>query len=149
VVYGTVHLPHLNNTFLSLQYDAGGVVQVNPALTGLSYQHAEALLNLLGLWKNSTSSCPGDKRWKKRTDDCNLAQKYLLKYQQGTTDVDTIVDLVKSRGGWSIWFTVFCGEDAVLEKLITCFEGTASNCFDSNNHYAPIPRNLQNQNDPI
>lgn len=148
VILGEVHLPHLNNTFLSLQYDAGGVVRVNPALTGLSYQHAEALFNLLGLGKNSISSCPGDKRWKKRSDDWDLANKYLLKYNAGTVEIDTIIDLVKARGGWSIWFTVFRGKDDVLEKLIDCFEGTAARCFDAANHYEPIERN-PGQPDPV
>lgn len=149
VMIGDVHLPHLNNTFLSLRYDAGGVVEVNPLLKGLSYQHAEALWELVGLNKTAKTSSSGDTRWRKRTDDWNLANIYLLKYKSGHIDVDTLMDIVKGRGGWSIWYTVFRGEDAVLERLISDFEGTAKSCFDCNNHFAPIPRCPQNQNDPI
>lgn len=149
VILSDVHLPHLNNTFMSLVYDAGGVVQVNPSLSGLSYQHAEALWTLVGLNKTAKTSSSGDKRWLKRTRDWNLANRYLLKYKSGRIDIESLIDIVKGHGGWSIWYTVFRGEDAVLEKLISEFEGTAKSCFDSNNHFEPVPRNSQNLKDPI
>lgn len=149
VVLKECHLPHLNNTFLSLNYDMGGVVTVNPALTGLSKQHAENLLNLVGLNKGSVDSRNGDTRWKTRYQQWNLATKYLSKYQSGKSDVDTIIDLVKGYGCWSIWFTVFKGYDEVRKALIDEFPGTAKNCFDPHNHYEPVPRNPMNEDDPV
>lgn len=148
VVLGQVHLPHLNNTYLSLKYRAGGVVEANPELTGISYSHAEALLQLVGLDKTPVTSKSGDKRWLKRSDDWNLAVRFLDKYRRDEIDIDTIIELVKSRGGWSIWYTVFCDIDEVRKALLT-FPGTAKLCFDPKNHYNPIPRNPQNAIDPV
>ena len=148
VVLNEIHLPHLNNTFKSLVYDAGGVVKVNPNLTGLSLSNATNLLNLIRLDKGSKSSNPGDKRWVKRSEDWNLAEKYKVKYDNGKTDPGTIVDLVKARGGWSIWFTVFKGCDEVRKALIDEFPGTAKNCFDQSNGYEPVDRN-PGQPDPV
>lgn len=141
VVLLDVHLPHLNNTFLSLRYKKGGVVEVNPNLTGLSASHAHNLLSLVGLDKSPLTSKPGDKRWKKRSDDWDKAERYLKKYKCGQIDVDTIIDLIKACGGWSVWFTVFVGEDDVLARMIADFPGTSDTCFDSHNHFAPVPRN--------
>ena len=39
-------------------------------------------------------------------------------------DVDTIIDLAKSRGYWSVWYTVFEGYANVRQRLITDFPGT-------------------------
>ena len=148
VVLDEVHLPHRNNTFLSLEYKAGGVVNVNPALIGDSYRHAENLIHLVGLDKTPKTSCAGDLRWRKRSDDWKKAERYLEKYRTKKADVETIIDLVKTRGGWSIWFTVFEGEDEVRKALITEFRGTSAECFDAANHYKPIPRNV-GQADPV
>lgn len=146
VVLEECHLPHLNNTFKSLVYKAGGVVEVNSTLLGNALSHAENLLHLVGLHKSPATSCPGDRRWEKRRKDWDIACKYRTKYERGTADITTIVDLVRERGGWSIWFTVFEGIDEVRKALVQ-FPGTASECFDPENHYAPIDRN-PGKNDP-
>ena len=69
-----------------------------------------------------------------------MAERYKQKYLAGKAEISTIVDLVKNRGGWSIWFTVFKGYDEVRASLLD-FEGTAKMCFDPANHYEPIDRN--------
>lgn len=148
VILSDCHLPHLNNTFLSLEYAPGGVVSVNKSLKGISIVHAENLLNLVGLQKTPKTSLPSDKRWANRSKNWDLATKYYAKYKSGIADVDTIVDLVQARGGWSIWYTVFAGEDVVLKRLIDDFPGTCKSCFDPDNHYKPIERNPGNT-DPI
>lgn len=125
VILEECHLPHLNNTFLSLNYMQGGVVIVNPSLTGKSFLHAQCLLNLVGLDKSPKTSCPGDKRCEKRREDWKLACRYKQKYETGRIDIDIIVNLVQARGGWSIWFTVFKGHDEVRKALIDEFPGTA------------------------
>lgn len=140
VVFGECHLPHRNNTFKSLVYKAGGVVEVNPLLTGDAYSHARNLLDLVGLGKSPATSCPGDTRYKKRTADWDLACKYRIKFDAGKIGIDTIVDIVKARGGWSIWFTVFCGCDNVRKALLD-LPGTAKQFFDAGNHYEPLDRN--------
>lgn len=149
VILTNCHLPYLNNTYKSLTYKPGGVVEVNSQLTGISYTHAQNLLSLIGLDKTPVTSCPGDTRCKKRSKDWDLAKKYKNKYIKGDTNLDTIIDLVENRGGWSIWFTVFSGHDEVRKALIEEFPGTAIECFDANNHYEPVDRNPQNAIDPI
>lgn len=140
VVLDECHLPHLNNTYKSIVYKAGGVVEVNPMLTGNAYNHAKNLLDLVGLSKSPATSRPGDTRYKKRRIDWETALKFKEKYEAGRVDVDTIVKLVENRGGWSIWFTVFRGCDDVRKALLE-FPGTAKQCFDAANHYEPIDRN--------
>jgi len=140
VVLNECHLPHINNTFKSLVYKAGGVVEVNPLLTGDAYNHAKKLLELVRLDKSPATSCPGDTRCKKRRNDWDLASKYRAKFDAGKTSIDTIVDLVVAKGGWSIWFTVFSGCDDVRNALLN-FPGTARHCFDTANHYEPTDRN--------
>lgn len=149
VVYGSCHLPHLNNTFLSLCYKAGGVVEVNPSLNGKSADNARALLELVGLNKGPKDSSAKDYRWKIRLEKWNLANIYLKKYLAGAVDAHTIVDLVKGHGCWSIWFTVFKGHDEVRKALIEEFPGTAASCFDAENHFEPICRNPQDAEDPV
>ena len=126
----------------------GSVVIVNPALTGDSYRHAENLLSLVGLNKDIVSSTDADNRWMVRSVSWDLAKRYLLKYRAHEAGIDTIIDLVKARGSWSIWFTVFKGEDEVRKALIEQFPGTATDCFDAANHYEPVPRNV-GQTDPV
>lgn len=135
------HFPHKNNTFKSFVYKQGGVVEVNPALSGCARTNAEHLIELVRLDKTPKTSTKGDKRWRQRSDAWDLAQKYLVKFNNGSVDEGTIVELVKGRGNWSIWFTVFKGCDSVRKALIEGFAGTSSSCFDSQNHYEPIDRN--------
>lgn len=149
VVLGRCHLPHLNNTFLSLCYKAGGLVEVNPALQGFSAANARALLELVGLNKGPKTSSTKDRRWYIRSEVWNKAKRYLEKYGNGQVDVETIVDLVKGYGCWSIWFTVFKGHDEVRKALIEQFPGTEISCFDPDNHYEPVTRNPLNEIDPV
>lgn len=149
VVLGHCHLPHLNNTFLSLCYKEGGVVEVNPALKGISADNARELLLLVGLDKGPKDSKAKDTRWKTRFEKWNLASGYLKKYKKGIVDVDTVIDLAEASGCWSIWFTVFKGHDEVRKALIERFPGTAKECFDANNHYEPVNRNPDSESDPV
>lgn len=135
------HFPHLNNTYLSLRYAAGGVVTVNPHLQGLSRRKAEALLELVGLDKTPMTSKPGDTRWKKRQEAWTTAEIYKKKYEAGSIDLDCVIDYVRVAGFWSIWFTVFGGCDEVRRRLIEDFPGTSARCFDARNHYCPLERN--------
>lgn len=143
----TCHFPHRNNTFLSFRYLEGGVIIVNPDLSLLAQAHAKNLLELTGLDKGPKQSSPTDNRWKIRFENWVHANRYLKKYENGETQLDSIIDLVKAEGGWSIWFTVFKGKDEVREALIKEFPGTSAKCFDSKNHYEPVNRN-PNKVDP-
>lgn len=142
VILNDVHLPHKNNTYLSLNYLSGGVVTVNPKLTGVSRVHAENLWRLVGFDKTPKQARPGDTRWRKRFEDWNTAEEFLQMYNAGQVSVDVVIQIAQSRGGWSIWFSVFKGVDEVLKALIDQFPGTAKDCFDAADHYKPLPRNV-------
>ena len=69
-----------------------------------------------------------------------LSVELIPKFDAGKIGLDVILDLLENRGGWSIWFTVFCGCDDVRNALLD-FPGTARQCFDAANHYEPLDRN--------
>ena len=151
VVLADVHLPHRNNTFKSLVYKEGGVVIVNPALTSPAKEHAENLIKLVEL--DFEPDVPKDGgRNQKRRDTWDKAIKWHENYQEGKIDADSVIDYVKSKGGWSIWFTVFNNhdtrDDEVRRRLIKDFPGTAEKCFDEDNHYEPLDRN-PGKTDPV
>lgn len=139
------HFPHLNNTYLSLKYDKGGVVIVNPELEGKSYQKALRLLNLVGLDKSPADSSQQDKRWQYRIKEWDFAERYKDRYENGKCDLDCLIDYIKVSGCWSIWYTVFSEHDEVKKRMISDFPGTAIECFDSENHYYPVARNPGNE----
>lgn len=142
------HFPNLNNTFLSLRYDRGGVVTVNPELKGKSCHKALRLLKLVGLDKTPITSSQQDKRWLYRIKEWDFAERYKDRYEKGKCDLDCLIEYIKVSGCWSIWFTVFSDHDEVKERLISDFPGTASECFDADNHYNPIERN-PGTDDPV
>jgi hypothetical protein len=138
------YLPHLNNTFLAFQYREGGLIVVNPKLTQAQQLKAMGTLDLLGLNKYPGNPqynrlSPRDKRWQERKTAWDLAQKYFDHYKNAEVDADTIVDLARSRGFFSIWYTLFIEETDVLERLIHNFKGTALSCFPAPN-FNPTPR---------
>lgn len=136
-----VVLPHLNNTFLAFEILEGGAIAVNPSLPGPTQQKVNALIDLVGLDRE-----PGhpryshkDKRWEERFKAYNLAMRYLDKYETGAADTETIVDLASQNGFWSVWMTVFAGQQAVRRALINGFPGTCNTCFDT--QCIPLNRN--------
>lgn len=151
VIPADMHLPHLNNTFLSFRYMTGGVIIVNPMLSGLSRTHAEATYKLLGLGKYGKNCNPEgkDKRWQKRLETWNTATEVLKDYEKGECKVSHIIKMAQSDGHWSIWFTIFEKHPEVRGRLISDFPDTASQCFDASNGFAPLPRNPQNNGDPV
>lgn len=138
-----IHLPHQNNTLLSIQYTTGGMVRIHPNLEkdSLEYTKAQKLIDLVGLDKRPGHEKykPNDRRWNRRYEAWDLATKYLQKWEDKTTDVVTIMYLAKGYGFFSVWFSVFENHPEIRKALVNAFSGTATNCFDSN--YQPIPRN--------
>lgn len=146
------HFPHRNNTFLSLVYDCGGRVLVNSQLSGDAKKHAEKLLELVELRRYPHSPykpSPRDFRWRNRYEAWNIAVRCKLLLDNGNISLHDIIKMARRTGFWSVWFTVFKGYDNVRWHLIEGFPGTCKSCFDSSNHYEPVPRNPQNTNDPV
>lgn len=127
-----IHLPHLNNTFLSFEIKAGGLLQVCSALNPPEKEKAEKLSWLVGIERR-----PGhpqysrkDDRWQNRYEAWNKATKYLRKYEQGC-ELEVVVDLAIECGFFSVWMTVFAAHPEVRQALINRFPGTAKACFDA------------------
>ena len=146
VVLDNVHLPHRNNTYLSLCYKPAGVVTVNPNLAEPSRSHAQALIDLVGLDKGDSET---DYRCTVRRHTWEKAQRLRKLYEKGDFTLDALIAYIKECHCWSIWFTVFRGHDEVRKALIEEFPGTCATCFDSKNHYDPIPRNTGKNDDVV
>ncbi len=137
VVLDEFHLPHLNNTFLSLEYREAGVVIVNPTLNEISKQHAENLIQLIGLNKPSSET---DYRCEVRRLTWDKAKTICEQYERGELLLDRLIAFIKEQPCWSIWYTVFRDHDEV-RRLMLEFPGTSKDCFDETDHYNPINRN--------
>lgn len=135
LIYQDIHLPHLNNTFMSLVYKEAGVVVVNPTLPPESKPKAQALIDLVRLGEPDSET---DFRCDVRRQMWNKAQMYLEKYEAGEYELHAMINDIKERSCWSIWFTVFKNHPEVRKELIDVFPGTAKDCFDPNNGYEPI-----------
>jgi hypothetical protein len=148
------HFPHLNNTILSFVYGEGGLVSINPQLSGDSIIHARNMLNLVGLDKypgnpRYEKHNPNDTRWKHRRITWEYAMKYLPIYEKGSLSAQQLVEFAIQRGYFSVWFSVFQNHPEVKKLLIDTFVGTSHNCFDTDNNYQPIARNPHSVNDKI
>jgi uncharacterized protein (TIGR02646 family) len=138
-----MYFPHLDNTYLALCYTKGGVVTVQPALSGTSeFDKADRLLRLVGLDKSPghPQHHPNDTRWKTRMERWEFIEGILAAYETNHASPDKIGKLAAVIGYFSIWYTLFAGHPEVLQALIAAFEGTAIDCFDGGNNYAPIAR---------
>jgi 5-methylcytosine-specific restriction endonuclease McrA len=146
---GSCHWPHQNNTLLDFVYQEDGRVKLNPELSGLSKIRAQKLYDLVQLGRAENEASPMDFRWQKRYETWKNATKARASYEAGKWSTDDVLEMAKLSGHWSIWFTVFEGNDAILSRLISDFTGTCQSCFDAGNHYKPIPRNPSNAEDPV
>jgi len=144
VKYDEIHLPHKNNTLLSLVYKEAGVVEVNPHIPPVSQTHAQELVNLLKLDQPDSET---DFRRDMRRKAWDRAMMYLKLYEAGEYELNAMIADIKERSCWSIWFTVFINHKDVRQALVEQFPGTSRECFNEN--YNPIPRHPEKQDDPI
>ncbi len=115
------HWPDKDNTYHDFVYTANGAVHLNPALKGEERKKAQRLYDLVKLGGPPTRM---DYRTRCRMEQWSKAELYKTKLDKGRADVDTIIDLAKSRGYWSVWYTVFEGYAEVRQRLIADFPGT-------------------------
>jgi len=138
--FNDIYLPDRNNTFLIFEILEGGLIKINKNLTEEQKTKTQNLVNLVGLdrkpgHKNFSSK---DERWKERKTTWELAERYKQKHIEGKADEETIIDLAKSIGFWTVWMTVFKEFEKIKQLLINNFKGTAQNCFQNTE---PINRN--------
>lgn len=139
-----VYLPDRDNTARAFQYGEEGLLAPHPALEPEQRDKAHRTLKLLGLDRTPANAAPAtDRRWLNRREAWNLAQRSLGRWQRRRGDQDireSIIDLAKSRGHWSIWMAVFEAEPEIRQALIDAFPGTCRSCFDANTRPVTLNR---------
>ena len=105
---------------------------LNPNLGEQEKEKARKLFDMLKLGAypgSETLPTPCDYRWMRRMETWTEAERLKNKIDAGTADVEEIVRMAKQTGYWSVWFTVFNGDEEVRRRLISDFPGTCSNLF--------------------
>ncbi|OEF86136.1 MULTISPECIES: HNH endonuclease [Vibrio] len=129
----SMYFPTVHNTFEIFTYNSSGQVKLNTTLLSDINEQTKAtnLIKLVGL-----DRVPGhrdlsdkDKRWEERMRTWELAERYLKKFIANKADEETIIDLAKIRGGWSIWMSVFENHPSIKTELINQFNGTQTKYF--------------------
>ena len=135
--------PDQDNTFRALTYSEGGIV--SPALEGALGEKATRTIKLMGLDKGpSNPDSMSDRRWLNRKTAWDLAQRSKANLECCDTPGmrDQIIISATGHGYWSIWMTVFSDDSDMKRRLIRAFPGTATDCFDPEEGYAPVPREV-------
>ncbi len=124
--YTNTILPHLHNTFFPFEYIESGYIKIKDIVTEPLRSCTHNLIKLVGLDRR-----PGtidyswkDSRWQERKQVWEISEKYKQKYIINNCDIETIVDLSKSYGFWSIWMNAFENFPEVQTELINSFVGT-------------------------
>lgn len=135
-------LPHQDDTFHAFIYSEGGIVKVNPALSGEEKKKADKLMDLVKLDKYPTNPKyppkPNqpfgfpirDRRYKVRSERWSTAKRKLVKYENGELSAEDIVEFALLRGMFSVWYTVFASHKEVLDLLVSSFPGTNPEYFE-------------------
>lgn len=129
-------LPHKDNTYELFDYLESGYIKPHPSLSEEKKKQAVALINLLRLDRvqyrkgyNTTVYSGNDTLWADRKKVWEIAQLFLIKYQNGNCDIETIKYLALPNGFWSIWMRAFETFPEVQKELINSFKGTRIEFF--------------------
>lgn len=131
--------PDEDNTFLAFTY-LDGYPRVNEAFLKNKgydvYQKAVLLFKGVCLDFQPQSVRDKDKRWQKRIDTLGQAERSWKAWQKiKDTEfredyLDTIIISAKNTGFFSVWMSVFKGDQEIKNALIDSFPGTSRDCFD-------------------
>jgi len=123
-----------------MEYLPGGIVRANPTLPTSLQDKAQAIIELTGIDKDPGT--PGmdrrptaaDQRWLRRQQVWKFAERCRqdLMTQDTTVVRGLIVANAVARGLFSIWWTVFLGDQDMRRRLREAFAGTDTGCFDTN-----------------
>jgi hypothetical protein len=125
---------------MAFTFNNVGNIIVKMGLNATQKIKAQSTIDLYGLDKVEDSYGGIDSRYQARLLAFSQAIEALQEYQKQEIKIDAIIRNAISTGFWSIWFMCFYQFDEVKERLIQDFK-VASECFDTNHQYLPIPRN--------
>jgi hypothetical protein len=74
-----------------------------------------------------------DHRWLRRTEAWALALRAQVRLAQQDTNIvrELIVEIALARGMFSIWWTVFAGDEDMRRRLRLAFRNTEIRCFNA------------------
>lgn len=129
--------PDADNTLRVFDY-TNGCITVHSALEVGIAAKAQALIDLCGLDKEPGHANPrkrassSDKRWKRRLEIWDLAQRDLqrLRNNDSIEVRELIIENALARGLFSIWMQVFTDDRDMRCRFIQAFTGTDQSCFD-------------------
>lgn len=128
------YLPDRDNTLAAFAYRPDGVVEPRQA----GDQMALATLELTGLEKavrqvfDENGRLVATDRISQRMEvwlTADRARSHFLAKPSAEL-LETILDLARSEGFFSVWMTVFADMPEMRHRLIDAFPGTAQTCFD-------------------
>lgn len=133
------HLWPDRDTARAFRYDESGRVEPVEGLPEDTQRRALLTRNMIGLDPRKPTEA-SLRRFKHRQDAWTIAtnSRERLRAHSSAALRDTIVDLARSRGYWSIWMTVFADDPDMRRRLIAGFRGTSAACFDPAT--APVAR---------
>jgi uncharacterized protein (TIGR02646 family) len=139
-------MPHKNNLLYFVNILQAGVIEIKENISEDDKRKTQNFIDLVGLDREPSHPklTPKDKRWRYRLEAYNIAERHLIKYEKTPpqTDIETIIDLAKNSGFFSIWFTVFDKFKEVKQVLINAFPNTDLASFDASDQYEPLRRDL-------
>lgn len=136
--------PDRDNTFRAFQYQYGiPNIQPRPNIRNRQRVYAQSIIDLCALNRVPGSPTPPtsrDVRWMYRREAWNKARRTLNHWRACPTDPmkETIADLARETGFFSVWMEVFAGEPEMRRKFIEVFPGTDGNSFDADTN--PVRR---------
>ncbi|SFD90432.1 hypothetical protein SAMN05518672_103786 [Chitinophaga sp. CF118] len=149
------YLPHTNNLLHFIEVLTGGIIQIKPEVTGIDRIRTKAFIDLIGLDRlpDHPEYSDKDDRWDNRLKVFDIAERQYKKYTEPvpSTNLDAIIELARTNGYFSVWYTVFNAFEEVKLALINgittsdglvlvAFPGTDSKSFDIDNHYSTLSR---------
>jgi hypothetical protein len=118
--------PDEEDTYSLIEYRESGAVVPRQGLVSLQAARAAALIRLVGLHKTAQTSPATDHRIFDRLEVFSIAKQAARDLAESDTSAmrRTIVNSAKGHGGYSIWCTVFGGDDDMQSRLAEAFVGT-------------------------
>ncbi len=139
--------PDSDNTMRALKYSRGGIVEVEPTLAATLQDKAQQTIELAGLDKIpghpqvNRRPTDSDRRWLRRQQIWQMAEgdRDRLLRNDSPEVRELIVENALGRGMFSIWWTVFAGDQDMRRRLRQAFLGTSAGCFDAAENLLPRP----------
>lgn len=131
---GSVMWPDEDDTFGALEYRPSGRVVPREALAAEAHERIKSTLELVGL-DREPDLMGADHRWLDRLELWRVAET--SREELLIRDTEQMRALIcrtaATRGGFSIWMTVFAHDPAMRQALIAAFPGTAMHTANTDN----------------